>query len=580
MKLLSKPAHLDYSKQKNYEEFRFFQLALTERNWSGKEYITKEDCSWFMQQLKDLDDVFYKLFGNILSTTRFTFLMDTSIFAGKLPENNKLIEFLEELDDFQEYDIENPDEVKKANKYLNKLKSYKNKIENLTYIYRWALNNEEHPFASEIKELVIKEVEKKGNLAKTLWDKDISKVALKRMKLIKQGASQKEFEAKLNSEGARLVTECEKRDIHFVSQILRYGLDEPSLFFYGIYFIVIYYKQLEGLMKPGIEFISFEKKENKIEVFLKDSTGYLDEQFLKHETFISTLPKVKRRADGRVTKYESLYDVNGAEFDNEEQIKGVLRTISNWIIHRIPSDTTIKLPNKKWVHTVKGDLFTSLGLDKMYFEQVSFIGGPEGPELLIKAHAFLKKGTRTEDLLFPLFDPESWENLNAIQCSIITYALCLFHDITIEKNYDLVKNTFETFLGEIFEYELVTREKSGSVSALQLLKESQKTGNKNNYDTNTNHEDAHKKTEHWVSFHFRRLKTGSNASDKQKSVAAKYGIKELPPGFTFVDSHVRGERNIDKDNIHFSALDILNKTLGKLNRYYEENHDKEQEITN
>jgi len=570
MKLLSKPKELSYKNPRRYDTFYFFQLALTERNWTGNDYIVKEECSWFIDELKELDEVFYKLFGNILGKSRFTFLMDTSIFSEEIPEsyklNYKIIDFLEELDDFSELDSSDNEQVKKSKKYLAKLKNFATKMENLPYIYRWSLQNEHHPFATEIKALVDKEIERIGNKAKKDWINDVKKVGSMQNKLVKKGEFDSKAEEKLEELQVQLVYNCEVRDKKFVSQILKYSLSEPSLFFYGIYFIVQYFKQMEDLMPPGLgfEFISFERNGNKIDVFLKDSTHQLNEDFLLHETFISTLPKVKRRIDGKVAKYQTLYDVKGQKFDDEEQIKSVLRTISNWIIERIPSDAKFVFPNKKWLHPVKNKLFNSLNISSMFFEDISIIGGPDENELLIKTHAFMSENN---EVLFPLFDPNSWDELNAVQCALITYALCLLHDVTIEKDYELINQPTTTHRGEVFDYLLVTKEGTGTVTPLQLKRPNkEKVINEEKAEVET---EEHKKSEHWVSFHFRRLKQGYKASDKQKEVAAKYGFKNLPEGFTFVDSFVRGEKRQEDDRLHFSALDVLNKTLSKLDTYKE-----------
>lgn len=570
MKLLSKPKELSYKNPRRYDTFYFFQLALTERNWTGNDYIVKKDCSWFIEELKELDEVFYKLFGNILGKSRFTFLMDISIFSEEIPEsyklNYKIIDFLEELDDFSELDSSDNEQIKKSKKYLAKLKNFATKMENLPYIYRWSSQNEHHPFSAEIKVLVDNEVARIGNKARKDWINDVKKIDSTQKKLIRKGILDRKAEEKLDELQVQMVYNCEVRDKKFVSQILKYSLSEPSLFFYGIYFIVQYYKKMEDLMPPGFgyEFISFERDGNKIDVFLKDSTQLLNNNFLLHEPFISTLPKVKRRTDGRVASYETLYDVKGQNFDNEEQVKSVLRTISNWIIERIPSDAKFTFPTKKWLHPVKNKLFNSLGISSMFFEDISFIGGPDEKELLIKTHAFMGE---TNEVLFPLFNPDSWDELNAFQCALITYALCLLHDVTIEKDYELFSQPTTTPRGEVFDYLLVTKEGTGTVTPLQLKRTNKETDV--DKEKEVVHTEEYKKSEHWVSFHFRRLKQGYKASDKQKVVAAKYGFKNLPDGFTFVDSFVRGEKKQEDDRLHFSALDVLNKTLSKLDTYKE-----------
>jgi hypothetical protein len=47
-------------------------------------------------------------------------------------------------------------------------------------------------------------------------------------------------------------------------------------------------------MEPeGHQFISVQKKQKGIEVFIKDATKEHNQLFLEHETFLDTLPKQK-----------------------------------------------------------------------------------------------------------------------------------------------------------------------------------------------------------------------------------------------------------------------------------------------
>ncbi|MFP3728098.1 hypothetical protein U8V72_23250 [Priestia filamentosa] len=563
MQLLSKPENLNYKKKREYETFHFFQLALTERNWTGSDYITKEDCAWFINELKEFDDAFNNMFGHVLTKSRFTFLLDTSIFSDEIPENyksnHKIIDFLEELEDFEDFDEESKEIAKRAKKYLSKLKSFSTKIENMPYIYRWALQYEDHPFSVQIKTIIEEEVKRIGISSRKNWLSD-------RKKLIetirKKNLDPYKDKDKISAIDVKIVEGCEKRDKHFVSQILKYSISEPSLFFYGVYFIIQYFKEMDEMMDAGYEFVSFERDGNKVDVFLKDSTNELNELFLAHETFISSLPKVKRRADGWVSAYHTLYDLQGKEFDNEEQTKDVLRTISDWVINRIKDKSKYSLPRKNWLHPVKSELFSSMGINYIYFEDISTIGGPSEEELLIKAHAFMEDGA---EILFPLFDPNSWDDLNAVQCALIAYSLCLFHDVAIEQNYEMLQQEARVPGRNSFEYLLVTHSSHTDPTPLQL---NNKSNGKSAVTEKNADKESHIKNEHWVSFHFRRLQPGYKASERQRAVASKYGIKKLPTGFTFVDSHVRGEKNNEEEKMRFSALDILNKTLSKLDTYY------------
>lgn len=564
MLLLTKPRGLDFNQDKQYEEFRFFKLALTERNWTGRDYITRDDCAWFMHELKELDDIFFNLFGDKLSTTRFTFLMDTSVFSRRLPENIKLLEFLEELDDFSDVDSVEGENKKFAGKYLKKLRNYANKQENLTYIYRWSLMNSEHPFSAEIGDTVLNYVKEIGLRAKNAWLREMKEVHDRERKMLSKGTPVSKTDEYREEQTAKVIMNCEKRDREFTKNVLKFGLDEPTLFFYGVYFLVLYFKQMEGLMTPGVEFVSFERKDKDIDVFLKDSTEQLNDLFLKHEAFISSLPKTPRRADGFFNSYISLYEVKNV-LANEGQAKSIFKTISKWIINRIPADLdSFELPKKKWVHKVNEPSFKEVGLAHMYFEDISFVGGPTGEELLIRCNALISNGKKNQELLFPIFDPDSWENLNASQCAIITYALCLFHDVCIEKSYSLVQHSSTSIRGEEFHYYLETQH--GLTERTPLHFHEQNKSQHNRKSTSDK-----KYAEHWVSFHFRKLRENQSASQEAKLKAASYGIPELPVGFTFVDSFVRGDKE-EVSQVKFSAIDVLVKTLTKLNTFTEQKH--------
>jgi hypothetical protein len=67
-----------------------------------------------------------------------------------------------------------------------------------------------------------------------------------------------------------------------------------------------------------------------------------------------------------------------------------------------------------------------------------------------------------------------------------------------------------------------------------------------------------------VTFHFRKLQEGRDASDEAKSKALHYSI-DIPKGFTFVDMHIRGGGAEGGSSIpKVSALDFFSKIIEKV----------------
>ena len=153
---------------------------------------------------------------------------------------------------------------------------------------------------------------------------------------------------------------------------------------------------MEGLMTPGVEFISIQKTKNELDIFLKDSTDQLDELFLQQETFISTLPRQPRKINGFFDYYFSLYQLQESFLNDKLQIKDVFKTIAKWIVHRLETKESFPMPkNKKWIHPITGELFKNLGLTYMLFEDIDFMNSETNTRYLsdgMKVRFFLKIG--------------------------------------------------------------------------------------------------------------------------------------------------------------------------------------------
>jgi hypothetical protein len=255
---------------------------------------------------------------------------------------------------------------------------------------------------------------------------------------------------------------------------------------------------------------------------------------------------------------DSLYALSyESEEDDKEKIE-VLKTIVNWVASKIPYEKQDVLPKSNWLHFLPVELYLEYKIAGLTFEGIRTIGGIDGPELLVQTKCVLQQEEYNE-ILFPILDTNSWDGLNLKQCFLISYATCLYHDICIEGKYEMHESSQklpdgEPFyildVGNVFYEDGVLREHP----LKRFTHKSSKPTSKKSKQTT--------KEEHWVSFHFRKLKDNWNASEEAKNNAKKYGIKELPNGYTFVDAHIKGE---NKDSIpKISAIDVISKTFGKM----------------
>jgi hypothetical protein len=535
MRLLSKPVDYDFNRTKQYEIFGFFNIALTDRNWIGEVYTVKDKGLVYMEQMRQKKETFSTLFKEFDVKSHLTLLLDTSIFSGPLIRDQTLEQFLINLSEHDHKDEKDRKLVEK------KIRYYANKVENFVLLYAWSYNNDANAYAKMITLLLDAHVVEMGVRAKNQFIK-LSKSTFK--------------ESQTEEKTAIMITQLEKMEAELFGKFFKYVVNNPLFMFFAVKMILIFYNQSSSIVPEGNVFVLLEKRKHGIDVFLKDSTPYLNQLFLTHETFIQTLPKTPRDPNGYFGTYKSLHDIKVDDMESEQEKIDVLKTIVSWVAARIPENKNKILPDKSWIHIIKSEWFKKSGLTSLCFSGSDSVAGPYGTELLIRAIAYTaEEGV----IMFPVFDPDSWDHLNSRQCAFIAYSICLYHDICIENNYYLKPLLANGDQRELyFPYELITKEGTSFAS----LNDSE-TGSKKNKEE----KQRDNVTEHWVTFHFRRLKPKQRASEEARANARKYHIERLPDGFTFVDSFIKGERTSDPSKMKISALSVLNNTLSKIEHY-------------
>ncbi|MEJ1517501.1 hypothetical protein R3O67_30255 [Bacillus cereus] len=584
MELLSKPSHFKFEKEKELTDFKYFKLFPTERNWVGKTYITKKEVETFFSELLTTSKEFEQIFAETDIDFDISILVDLSVFNGTHEKSEQILEFLEEVEDFHSPKKGSTEHENLRIKYMKKMKKLTERIENHAYLYRWYYNNVSHSFAPMVFEHLNEIIKQKGRKVVRLVDKGMDD----NVRILKQKIAQKQRKKQLSEREynrvqnntldelveklGRFVREENKKNFE---QFFKFSFSEPSLLYFAMYSIRNYLKQIEfyrhehgidSILRKTLVFYA-ETVNHKMKCTFKDiergfqfdgktkeiipiSSEMLIHSILEYETHLSSFIN-----NDKVSVYpQSLYALKNMEDTNEREKIGVLKAIVEWASERINQKANI-LESIIWIHKINHPFFNDIGLNEISFLSQDMVGGPEGDELKILASGLYKDEAL---IYFPIFNPKSWEGLNSKQCALMAYGICLYHDMLNKENYKLIQSPphRELVFADKKEYELV------------LFTRNKDVLNKKNREIEAPKYNAQPKertrSEHWVSFHFRKLKEGQNASEEARGIALKYGFKQVPKGFTFVDSFIRGDRTIDPSTVHVSAVDVLAHTLQKI----------------
>lgn len=566
MELLTKPSHVNFEKEKELTDFGYFTLFPTERNWVGENYVVKDQANDFLMELIETKEEFKSIFTNIEKLQNISLLVDVSVFSEKKDENEKILEFLEELEDFSiGKEIRAENEIK-SKKYLKKLRSLATKIENHGYLYRWYFSNKSHVFANELIEVINTTRKEYASKVVRNVDKGMDNISLEVKRQIKKGSITKDGYKELQEELFQKMVHNYKEEIRKTfQQHLKYSFSEPSLLFFSMFGIMSYIMDLNNTRKElEIEtlisnkaFIYIEIPKRKIEVHYKDfyASWYTesmekaeDDFLLQFETY---LPHLFKETGDSAALPRSLYHLKNNENKDEREKIEILKTITNWASERITKKAKIH-SHLSWLNHIQSPFFNDIGIYKMGFLNQEIIAGENGEELNILAVGVIENN---QGVYFPVFNPKSWDGLNSKQCALMTYAVCLYHDMLNEENYSLVLER-EASKNKRALYKLVLHSQGYSDSSKQLTSSTSNSKKQKTKESTM--------VEHWVSFHFRKLKEGYSASEEAKEAAKKYGIKQIPRGFTFVSPFQKGGIKTDPSKAKISAVNVLNKTLNKL----------------
>lgn len=544
MNFLSTPVGYDLFGENKYCDFGDFKLFITKRNWVGNTYVGEEEGNKYLKEIKEITSskayIKSKNFEKWRTTSPITglsLIVDSSVLKTKDEFSETILEFLEELEDVNENS-----EKKIQIRYQKKLKNYAGKLENYPYLLRWYSNNENHIFAKDVENIVM----------------DVT--MLKMNKIIKSLIK----DHKSPSAWDKTTIEYHK----CYAQIFKYVFNEPSLILSAVQSVYLLYSsykksaenitgQVGKLLIEKDVVLYLNKANHKIECIEYIISNENNDRFIRCETHIKQYNKEARRVKYVSETLELIGEVckpNSAEIE-------VLKEITNWAAKRIQrADTKKDITN--WYHEVSLDYFKEFGIDRIRFISEDIVAGPMGQELSIYVSSIYTKENECQKVSFPILDTGSWNGLNAHQCALMAYAVCLYHDFLMNENYTLLPaNEGDTGIvlgGEsklVFESEIETSNDESSAVKSRTNKA---------FKSRTKMVKKNQTKQHWVNFHFRKLHEGYSASESAKITARKYGFKNIPKGYTFVDIHVKGNGGEDVSEIKISALDVISKTLSKV----------------
>ncbi|PFJ42764.1 hypothetical protein [Bacillus thuringiensis] len=456
MDFVTKPKSYDINKVREFEKFKGFGLAITNRNWSGQDYATSEDGKRFLKELRECEEQFWKLTPGINEGLNLDFLIDVSVFKNVIPDNGQLIELLEEIEDFYDVDINDKEKNKLVKKYQKKLKSYSTKLENMAYLYRWYFTNKNHPFSEELKhnmDNLLIQLGKKTERAVGAHEHEVFGTLA-----LSQAIREMEKSNSVNNLGEDELEELFPGEIESLnrenqgvlanelfmksvvptndcfSKLFKYGFDEPSLFFYGLYAIGKYLEGHARFTKKMRTFILIEPKNNNVDIFLTYSSAQLAQKFLSNEFLF----KEFKRLGITHAAHDSFINLeNSVKLYEKEKIK-TFKRLAKDIAGKIKEDEINKnIFKKSWFHKLPDEFEDMFGISVITLREISTIAGPNGPEIFIKGTAYTINGN---PYFFSIFNPTTWGGFSSTHCAIMTYSIHLLYALMKEDNFEIIPN--------------------------------------------------------------------------------------------------------------------------------------------
>lgn len=578
MKLLSNPKGQQNLSNNKFINFGMFKLYITQRSWIGNTYVGKEVGMNYVKELKEQKEI-VEMFEIDKNSSNISIIVDASVFKGEPESSEPLLEFLEEVEDLENYDRKSQKSVEM--RYWKKIKTYADKVENHPYLLRWCANNKIHSFCKPLEDYLTKARDIKINKIFNSMEKELNIIVNKHRKLrmkntVGYKGKMKEDELELDQVQDFFRTEADK----YIALTLKYVWSESNLLYFSVYSIYNFFKICEEKFYEKFSdysahvpskshyFLSVTKERFKtIGSFLNvpkinyqtgEAYSYDYSSFIDYKTHLNDYFAESRNNTETV---QTLFGFKGGE-DREPLEIGVLKEIVRWASLRINELMPTNLFSS-WSHKIASDYFREIGIGEIKFVSQKIVAGPDGDELSLLAVALVEawdgKERNLHKVYCPILDVDSWGGLDVHQCALIAYAICLYHDILSGNPYKLVTKKIDEEGNQGFDtqYKLVFDKQ------IETVKQP-----KTNMKIRTINGSAKERVMkgHWVSFHFRRQRSDFIAGETVRNTAEKYGFRHVPRGYTFVDTFFKGG---NKDEIRsmkaldISALEVLSKTLAK-----------------
>jgi len=444
MKLISIPAGFYTTKKSDTKHFHNFSLSLTKRNWSGKTYVDRKDCLNFTDELMEYQSIYKELFdrtaGEDVNNVQVQLVIDVGIFNGELPYNDKLIDFLEELEDFSEMDSATTDKERNAIKYKKKLNTYVQKAENIPYLLRWLHLNPTHSFFDEYTALIEKTIGELGVRDKNKIEKGLAKISYetkdKILELESIGEFGNEVRKYVGSATRKLIETLNDRVEPFMQALFKNCFDEPLLFFYAMHAFRIYLNQLSEL--PGVitekqyKQVFIQKNKNKIEFYMTNIMESESETYIANEALTTLLSSKETYLPKSFLDFITHKDIKNYDNPIFKDMAKELKQLTIESLAGIDNEKRLDLLFKSnSSHFIEHPLFKDTDIQKIMFDKKEKIGGPDEEETYIVVSAVTAD---QEIFTFPLVDTKNWRSIPPIQAALTAYAVCLMYDYCIENN--------------------------------------------------------------------------------------------------------------------------------------------------
>ena len=444
MKLISIPAGFYSTKKADTKHFHNFSLTLTKRNWSGKTYVDRKDCLNFTDELMEYQTIYKELFertlGEEVNNVKIQLVIDVGMFSGELPYNDKLIDFLEELEDFSEMESASTDKERNAIKYKKKLNTFIQKPENIPYLLRWLHLNPNHSFFNEYTALVEKTIGELGVRDKNKIEKDLAKVSSETKDRLMEVETFDEFSSEVReyvgSATRKLIEILNDRVSLFLQTLFKNCFDEPLLLFYAMHAFRIYLNQLADL--PGVvterqyKQVFIQKSKNKIEFYLTNIMERESETFIANEALTTLLSSKETYLPKSFLDFITHKDIKNYDSSIFKDMAKELKKLTNESLVGIDNEKRLdSLFKSNSSHFIDHPLFKDTDIQKIMFDKKEQIGGPDEEETYIVVSAITAD---QEIFTFPLVDTKNWRSIPPIQAALTAYAVCLMHDYCIEDN--------------------------------------------------------------------------------------------------------------------------------------------------